>query len=52
MRTVIQVSVHNSLQKARENTLRRIRRSMHLLYDTNALELGFVSDGAWLKWET
>ena len=38
--------------KARENALRRIRRSMELLYDTNAIELGFVSDGAWFKWET
>jgi hypothetical protein len=35
--------------KARENTLRRIRRSMQLLYDTNVLELGFISDGAWCK---
>lgn len=37
--------------KARENTLQRIRRSMQLLYDTNALQLGFVSDGDWYKWQ-
>ena len=26
------------------------RRDMELLYDKNALELGFVPDGDWLKW--
>ena len=36
---------------ARNNTLLRIRRSMKLLYDANALELGFVPDGDWFKWE-
>ncbi len=35
------------LPEARAHALQRIRRNMKLLYDTNALELGFVSDDAW-----
>jgi hypothetical protein len=40
------------LPESRDNALKRIRRSMQLLYDANALELGFVPDGDWLKWES
>jgi hypothetical protein len=29
----------------------RIRRDMELLYDTNALDLGFVPDGDWFRWQ-
>jgi hypothetical protein len=39
------------LPEARQNALRRIRRNMKLLYDTNALELGFVPDGDWYRWK-
>jgi hypothetical protein len=38
------------LPHSRENALRQIRKNMELLYDANALELGFVSDGVWFKW--
>jgi hypothetical protein len=38
------------LPDARERTLQRIRKSMEMLYDANALELGFISDGRWFKW--
>jgi hypothetical protein len=55
-RAVSLYSYHNpSVSKAllpdgRQRALRRIRRDMELLYDKNALELGFVSDGDRLKW--
>ena len=39
------------LPKARIHTLWRIRRNMTLLYDANALDLGFFPDGDWLRWE-
>jgi hypothetical protein len=39
------------LPKARVHTLLRIRRNMRLLYDANALDLGFFPDGDWLRWE-
>ena len=39
------------LPKARIHTLARIRRNMKLLYDTNALDLGFFPDGEWLRWK-
>ena len=39
------------LPKARERTLQRIRVNMALLYDKNAIELGFVPDGDSYKWE-
>jgi hypothetical protein len=39
------------LPQAREASLQRIRRNMGLLYDKNALDMGFVSDGEWLKWK-
>jgi hypothetical protein len=39
------------LPQAREVSLQRIRRNMGLLYDKNALDMGFVSDGEWLKWK-
>jgi len=39
------------LPEARERAVERIRRNMELLYDANALALGFVPDGAWFKWE-
>jgi hypothetical protein len=35
---------------SRKRALERIRSNMELLYDANALELGFVPDGAWFKW--
>jgi hypothetical protein len=38
------------LPEAREHALKRIRKNMKPLYDTNATDLGFVSDGAWYKW--
>ena len=40
------------LPKARVHTLLRIRRNMRLLYDANALDLGFFPDGDWLRWES
>jgi hypothetical protein len=55
-RAVSLYSYHNPyiskslLPDGRERASRRIRRDMELLYDKNALELGFVSDGDWLKW--
>jgi hypothetical protein len=39
------------LPEAREHALQRIRRNMKLLYDANALNLGFMSDGAWYRWK-
>jgi hypothetical protein len=41
----------NLLPDARINILRRIRRDMELLYDANALDLGFVPDGEWFSWK-
>jgi hypothetical protein len=38
------------LPAARQRALERIRKNMKLLYDANALELGFVPDGGWYKW--
>lgn len=35
----------------REIVTGKIRSDMELLYDTNALALGFVSDGDWYKWK-
>jgi hypothetical protein len=35
---------------SREMALDRIRTNMEVLYDANALDLGFVSDGIWLTW--
>lgn len=43
--------VNPYLSESRENALQRIRRHMLLLYDTNALDLGFVPDGDWLTWK-
>ena len=40
------------LPKARIHTLLRIRKNMRLLYDANALDLGFFPDGDWLRWES
>jgi hypothetical protein len=37
--------------EAREMALERIRKAMELLYDANALALGFVPDGNWFRWE-
>jgi hypothetical protein len=39
------------LPESRNNALIRIRRNMKLIYDANALELGFVPDGDWFKWK-
>jgi len=39
------------LPESREKALKKIRKNMELLYDTNALELGFVPDGNWYKWK-
>jgi hypothetical protein len=38
------------LPDSRERALAQIKRNMELLYDANALELGFVPDGGWFKW--
>jgi hypothetical protein len=38
------------LPVSRERALTQIRKNMELLYDANALELGFVSDHACFKW--
>jgi hypothetical protein len=38
------------LPDSRERALEQIRKNMRLLYDANALALGFVSDGVWFKW--
>jgi hypothetical protein len=38
------------LPESRERAVQQIRTNMRLLYDANALDLGFVSDGAWFKW--
>jgi len=40
------------LPESRENALKKIRRNMKLLYNSNALELGFVPDGGWFKWDS
>jgi hypothetical protein len=39
------------LSDGRERALQRIRKSMETLYDANALELGFLPDGRWFKWD-
>jgi hypothetical protein len=36
--------------ESRERALRRIRSSMEMLYDANALALGFIPDGRWFRW--
>ena len=41
----------NMLPESRDNALQRIQRNMKLLYNSNALELGFVPDDSWLAWE-
>jgi hypothetical protein len=38
------------LPDSRARALERNRSNMQSMYDANALELGFVSDGAWFKW--
>jgi hypothetical protein len=38
------------LPDSRNRALAQIRGNMELLYDANALELGFVPDGVWFKW--
>jgi hypothetical protein len=38
------------LPDARERALQRIRKSMELLYDANALQLGLIPDDRWFKW--
>jgi hypothetical protein len=38
------------LSHARERAIKQIRQNMKLLYDANALQLGFVHDGDWFKW--
>jgi hypothetical protein len=38
------------LPGGRERALHRIRKNMELLYDANAVELGFIPDGRWFKW--
>lgn len=44
-------TVNSELPKAaREETVQRIRRTMELLYDANALSAGFAPDGDWFKW--
>jgi hypothetical protein len=35
---------------SRERAIKKVRQSMKLLYDANALRLGFVTDGDWFKW--
>lgn len=37
--------------KARENAKQRIQRSMSLIYDQNALSLGFEPNCGWLVWK-
>jgi len=37
--------------EAREQALGRIRKTMELIYDANAVAVGFVPDGNWFKWE-
>ena len=37
--------------EAREEAVQRIRKSIELIYDVNALALGFIPDGDWFKWE-
>jgi hypothetical protein len=39
------------LPEPREKALNKIGKNMELLYDANALELGFVADGNWYKWK-
>jgi hypothetical protein len=38
-------------QNAQERTRERIKQSMELLYNANAEQLGFMSDGGWFKWQ-
>src|SRR5258708_29378311 len=38
------------LPDSRERTLERIRKNMELLYDANALDLGFNADANWFRW--
>jgi hypothetical protein len=38
------------LPDARERALQRIRKNMELLYDANALQLGFIPDDRWFEW--
>jgi hypothetical protein len=40
------------LPLARQNALNRIRESMTVLYDKNALDLGFLPDNDWLRSDT
>jgi hypothetical protein len=40
------------LPSARQNVLSRIRTSMTTLYDKNAVDLGFLPDGDWLRSDT
>lgn len=36
---------------ARAHNIERIRRNMKLLYDTNAIQLGFIPNGDWFMWK-
>jgi hypothetical protein len=36
---------------ARESALQRIRRDMKLIYDTNAIALGFLPEDYWYRWD-
>ena len=36
---------------AREETVQRIRKSIELIYDVNAIALGFIPNGDWFQWE-
>jgi hypothetical protein len=38
------------LPDSRERAMAQIKKGMELLYDANALELGFIPDGTWFKW--
>jgi len=38
------------LPDARKRSIKRIRRNIELLYDANALRLGFVREGDWFVW--
>lgn len=40
----------NLTETAREQILKQIRRDMRLIYDVNALDVGFLPDGNWLTW--
>ncbi len=39
------------LPEARESALQRIRKDMKLIYDANALALGFLPEGRWYRWD-